>query len=512
MALKTDAHWQLIGKKAHHGIALPLSALRSQTSCGIGEFYDLLPLIDWCKKISFDCLQLLPLTDIGRDTSPYNSMSSCALDPMYLSIAALPGADAKALVSSFRDLTHLPRVALQEVKQKKLEWLYTYFLQTFPQVETTEDYQRFLTEQGWLLPYALFQMCKSQYGGLSWQNWPASARQYNPSLIHASKQMVDFHAYLQYLSYQQLRSVRDYATSNGIFLKGDLPILLSPDSVDVWANPSLFDLTLVAGAPPDYYNKQGQKWGFPLPRWEAMHKNDFSWWKQRLDAAAEGFHLYRIDHVVGFFRIWGIPPNKPAIEGHFVPKNPHLWPSHGEEILEKIVKSSPLLPIAEDLGVIPKEVPQILKKLGICGTKVLRWQRDWELDERYIPYHLYDPLSMTTVSTHDCDTLRGWWQFYPEEAKAFCAFKKWNYQPDLPSERILEILHDAHHTPSYFHINLLQEYLALIPHFVHMNPKEERINIPGELLSTNWTYRFIPFVEEITGHEQLTAHMSSFAK
>lgn len=510
MALNTETHWQHIGKKSHHGFALPLSALRSQTSCGIGEFYDLLPLIDWCKQLSFDCIQLLPLTDMGHDTSPYNSMSSCALDPVYLSLRALPGANQEELASSFHDLTHLPRVAIQEVKQKKLDWLYTYFLHTFAAAESSADYQQFLETQPWLLPYALFKACKSQYGNRHWQDWPKSARQYNPSLIHASQEMVNFHAYLQYLCYKQLKFVRDRASSSSIFLKGDLPILLSPDSVDVWANPSLFDLSLVAGAPPDYYNKLGQKWGFPLPNWEAMDRHGFFWWKQRLQAAAEGFHLYRIDHVVGFFRIWGIPQNKPAKEGHFIPKNPHLWPAHGEHILEKILEASSLLPIAEDLGVIPKEVPLTLKKMGICGTKVLRWQRDWEHDEQYIPYHLYEPLSMTTVSTHDCDTLTGWWQAYPEEAKAFCAFKQWNYRLDLPPERILEILRDAHSTPSYFHINLLQEYLALFPNFVHLNPQEERINVPGELLPTNWTYRFKPFVEEIVEHEPLAAHMRSF--
>ncbi len=512
MALKTETHWQPIGKRAHHGLAIPLSALRSRKSCGIGEFYDLIPLIDWCRQISFDCIQLLPLTDMGRDTSPYNSMSSCALDPIYLSLRTLPDANQAELAASFHELTHLPRVAIQEVKQKKLNWLYTYFLHTFSSIEKTEDYQRFIEGQAWLLPYALFKACKTQYGERCWQDWPESARQYDPSLIHTSQQTVNFYVYLQYLCYKQLKTVRDYATSQSVFLKGDLPILLSPDSVDVWENRSLFDLTLVAGAPPDYYNKLGQKWGFPLPNWEAMREEQFSWWKQRLKMAAQGFHLYRIDHVVGFFRIWGIPQNLPAKEGHFIPKNPRLWPAHGEHILEKILEASPLLPIAEDLGVIPKEVPLILKKLGICGTKVLRWQRDWEDGERYIPYHLYEPFSMTTVSTHDCDTLRGWWQFYPEEAKAFCLFKGWNYQRNLPPERILEILHDAHHTPSYFHINLLQEYLALFPNLVHSNPQEERINIPGEILPTNWTYRFKPFVEEIAQHASLATHMRSFVE
>lgn len=510
MALKTEVHWQRIGKKAHHGMALPLSALRSQKSCGIGEFYDLLPLIDWCQSLSFDCIQLLPLNDMGNDTSPYNAQSSFALDPIYLSLAALPGADIKELAALFQSLTLLPRVSIQAVKEKKMEWLYAYFLKTFSAIEKTKEYEEFIETHNWLLPYALFKACKSQYGGIFWKDWPLPARQYDPSSLNISQESVNFHTYLQYLSYRQITHVRDYAASRDVFLKGDLPILLSPDSADVWADPSFFDLTLAAGAPPDYYNKEGQRWGFPLPNWEAMRESGFSWWKERLKAASFGFHLYRIDHVVGLFRIWGIPQGKLAKEGHFIPKNPHLWPKHGEDILEKLLEISPLLPIAEDLGVIPNEVPLILKKLGICGTKVIRWQRDWQGDEKYIPYELYEPFSMTTVSTHDCDTLRGWWQTYPDEAKAFCLFKRWDYRFDLPPERILEILHDAHRTPSYFHINLLQEYLSLFPELVHLDAKEERINIPGDNIPTNWTYRFKPFVEEIIEHGALAAYMRSF--
>lgn len=508
--MKTEKHWEKIGLYPHHGVALPLSSLRTQKSCGIGEFFDLMLLIDWCKKIDFDCIQLWPLNDTGSDTSPYNALSSCALDPIYLSLHALEDVNAKELIESFHSLTHLPRVAIQEVKQKKIKWLYTYFQKHFSKIRKTKKYSEFVEKHSWLLPYALFKTLKHLHNDQSWQDWPLDAREYHPKLVDGHQESIDFYTFLQYLSYSQLEEVKRYATSQNIFLKGDIPILLSPDSADVWSRPSLFDLTLSAGAPPDYYNKHGQKWGFPLINWEAMEKEDFAWWKERLQVSGLFFHLYRIDHVVGFFRIWGIPLGKKAKEGHFIPKDPHLWPLHGKKILEMLLKTSPLLPIAEDLGTIPKEVPILLKNLGICGTKVVRWQRDWEGDRSYLSYASYEPFSMTTVSTHDCDTLSGWWQNFPEEAQSFAFFKGWTYEKTLSLEQLFEILKDAHQTPSYFHINLLQEYLALFPELVHHSPEQERINIPGSQTPQNWTYRFKPFLEEIVLHEKLGKAMRTF--
>ena len=505
--IKTEKHWQQVGLYPHHGVALSLSSLRSRKSSGIGEFYDLLPLIDWVQSIGFDCIQLLPLNDAGNDISPYDALSSCALDPVYLSLTAL---DDPADLESFRELTNQTRTPIHEVKKKKMAWLYSYFQKRFQTISQTPAYAAFLQNHSWLLPYALFKTYKHQFKHISWQNWPSPFRDYNLKQLHPSEESIHFHTFLQYLCFKQLSYVKSYASSRRIFLKGDISILLSPDSADVWANRPLFDLSLAAGSPPDYYNKEGQNWGFPLINWEAMRQTNFSWWKERLKTSELFFHLYRLDHVVGFFRIWAIPPDKQAKEGHFIPEDPRLWEAHGEAILEMMLDSSPLLPIAEDLGTIPKEVPITLKRLGICGTKVIRWQRDWEhCQGAFIPYSSYEPFSMTTVSTHDSDTLSGWWQNFPDEAKAFATFKGWAYETKLSKERLLEILHDAHHTPSYFHINLLQEYLALFPELVHANVDDERINIPGTQSDKNWTYRFVPYLEEIMDHKALADAMRS---
>lgn len=510
--MKTEEHWKRIGLFSHHGIAVPLFSLRSQKSCGIGEFLDLLPLIDWCKSVHFDTIQLLPLNDTGNDPSPYNLLSSCALDPIYLSLADLP--EAHSLLQelhSFLPLMQLPHLARGEVKRKKIEWLRRYFAQTFPSLALTDAYRSFCNLNQWLPSYALFKALKEQHGGISWQDWPLELQSPPQREIPSFRSSIDFHSFLQFHCFSQMKKVRDHASRKKVFLKGDLPLLPSPDSADVWANRSFFNLDLSAGAPPDAFNPLGQKWGFPLFLWENLRKTNFHWWKERLRSLEPLFHIYRIDHVAGFFRMWGIPKDKKAIAGSYLPANPTLWEKQGREILEMMIETSPLLPMAEDLGTIPQEVRTTLKELGICSTKVIRWERRWKQDQSYIPYAEYEPLSLTTVSTHDIDTLQLWWKSSPSEAIPFAHFKHWTYHPDLSREEHISILRDAHQTPSHFHINLLQEYLALFPELVSPNPEEERINVPGTLLPTNWTYRFRPFVEELISHRPLADCMRSFA-
>lgn len=498
--MNADKHWEPIGKQPHHGICVPLFSIRTQQSCGIGEFLDLLPLIDGCKELGFDCIQLLPLNDTGEDPSPYNAISSCALNPIYLSLRALPDSEELfADLELFSPLTQMQRVAYGQVKHQKIKWLFSYFQKHFHAHSKLASYQAFCREnQSWLIPYTAFKACKDAYGNKHWLDWPEKHRRFGmPTEFQVA---IDFHTFLQFHCFTQMQKVRAFATTKKLFLKGDLSILLSPDSADVWAHPELFDRQYSAGAPPDAYNEQGQKWGFPLFNWQAHRSSSFAWWKQRFSTFEKFYHLYRIDHVVGFFRIWAIPAEKKATEGHFIPQDPSLWLPQGKELLSMMLQNCSLLPIAEDLGTIPDAVYPLLKELEICGTKVLRWQRQWKQDKSYLPYSAYEPLSLTTVSTADSSTLAGWWQEEVDDAMAFAQFKHWTYTPELSFDQRLSILHDAHQTPSYFHINLLQEYLALFPAFIWETAKEERINVPGTFLPTNWTYRYRPYVEEIFTH------------
>jgi len=490
--------WETIGLHPHHGIQVPLFSLHTKSSCGIGEFLDLLPLIDWCKSVGFDVIEILPINDTGDDKSPYNPLSSCALDPVHLSLASLPGGPS---IEPFAPFQPLQRLAYAEIKRLKLTWLYEYYQKSFPTLSTQPEYQQFLKTSPWLSEYALFLAIRSEYGGKNWKDWPPALQTYNETEIDARKTQVDFHRFVQYLCYSQMSQVKAYANTNNVFLKGDLPILISPDSVDVWAHRSLFCLDLDAGAPPDYYNRLGQHWGFPLFHWDVMRKNHYAWWKRRLASYEPFFHIYRIDHVVGFFRIWGIPKGKKPTEGSFIPEDSTHWMPQGREILQMMIDSSPLLPMAEDLGVVPPTVTTLLHTLGICTMKVLRWQRT--PGQGYLPLSQYEPFSLSTLSTPDMDLLQVWWKKFPEEAIPFAHFKQWDYHPDLTPEQRKEILTDLHASSSLFHINLLQEYLALFPDLVWPNPEDERINIPGTLLPTNWTYRLRRPLETLLAHQPL---------
>lgn len=486
------AQWKTIGIYPHHGICLPLFSLKTRKSSGIGDFGDLRLLIDWCCAVGFDCIQLLPLNDSGNDPSPYNALSSCALNPIYIDLHDLPHFQGD--LSVFAPLNDQPRLEYLEVKRLKLHFLDQYFETAFHELSQTIEYQQFLEQNPWLASYANFKALKDEHHQSHWGEWPT----HSPSNGNA----VHFYCFLQFLAFTQLAKIKQYAEKKGIFLKGDIPILLSPDSADVWANRSLFNLNDSAGAPPDFYNLEGQKWGFPLYQWDEMRKNHFAWWKQRLQVAERLFHIYRIDHVVGFFRIWAIGAHEKPSEGRYVPEDPLQWGDLGREILEMMIQSSSMLPMAEDLGAsIPAIVTQTLHEFGICGTKVMRWVR--QLNGEWSDGSDYDPISLTTISTPDSEPLQLWWKVRPNEAAALASHQHWSYHPDLSLWQREEILKEAHHTASLFHINLLQEYLALVPSFCSQQPEDERINVPGTLLSTNWTYRFKPFLEEIVQRKEL---------
>lgn len=507
--------WKKIGVRHHHGILIILSALHSQHSCGIGEFLDLLPMIDWCQHLGIDTIQLLPLNNREGNPSPYDAFSSLALNPLYLSLYALPHLEKHPeLIDALKTLTQLTnteRIVYREVFTHKMHWLHTYVDVTGNKILESQAFKQYVHDHPWVESYSLYRTLKDQFRDSPIESWPSELRSIHPqersSLIKHHQNPINFYILLQYLCFLQLKSVKEYANKRGLFLMGDLPILLSKDSVDVWEHPELFITHLQAGAPPDVYNQEGQNWGFPIFNWDAERSNQFSWWKQRLGYAGHFYDLFRLDHVLGFFRIWAIPPGHLSKEGYFVPPDQEQWESQGREILSMICASTEMLPIAEDLGTVHKMVRPCLTQMGICGTKVMRWERKWETDKHYLLNQEYPPISLTCVSTHDSEPLSLWWKLFPDEAQILAQDKHWIYTPELTLRQREEILWDSHHTASLFHINPLQEYLALFPELVHYTPEEERINIPGKILPTNWTYRYLPPVEEIISHESLFQKM-----
>lgn len=514
--------WELIGIKQHRGIAIPLFSLHTANSCGIGEYPDLAPLIDWCVEVGLDIIQLLPLNDTGLDTSPYSALSAYAMNPVHLGLVQLPHAmQDEALRQVAKELQSTTRaskrVDYKTVHAKKDVFLRRYYLLYGKDIKARNDYLEFQKKnKDWLENYALFKALKIRHYWSSWEAWPPLYKDPSPafcaSLPHDLQEEVDYHIFLQYLCFNQLADVKKYAQNKHILLKGDIPILINRESADVWRYRNLFLLQLAAGAPPDMYSKDGQKWGFPLYNWDALAAQHYQWWIERLKVASLLYHLYRIDHIVGFFRIWGIPISRPARDGHFVPEDKNTWIPHGAVIMKVMLENCDMLPIGEDLGTVPPEVRVYLKSIGICGTKVMRWERRWEEDKGYIDPKDYPAESMTTVSTHDSETLGQWWRNYPEEAKLFAQTLGWTYSPDLTDEQRLEILRISNHSGSLFHINLLPEYLALIPGMTWPDPDDERINVPGIISGRNWTYRLKPSLEEIRANVPLKQCMTEILK
>ena len=509
-------HWKRVGVKHHHGINVPLFSLRSSKSAGIGEFPDLVPLLRWLPTLGMDVLQLLPLNDTGGDSSPYNALSAFALNPLHLGLRLLPDSNSDPeLVDTLEKLTQLNngnRVDYHALRPLREKFLWRYYQLLFSSFCDSEDYKKFVESNAWLSPYAVFKTLKEAHNHCSWEAWPKQFQNPNAGLISqledAHRERVNYHRFVQYLCSRQFHQVKRVANQEGVLLKGDIPILLSRDSADFWYHRDLFYPELSAGAPPDMYCPDGQSWGFPVYNWDAIEQQHFTWWRDRLANAEQYYHLYRLDHVVGFFRIWTVPPEGSAVDGTFLPEDESLWIAQGRKILLMMLECSKMLPIGEDLGIIPDEVRECMRALKICGTKVMRWERLWKEDEQpFVDPKDYPEESLTTVSTHDSEPLKLWWESFPEEARALADHKGWNYDQLLTRERMQMLLRESHHSNSLFHINLLNEYLQLLPEMRWDSLAQERINTPGTMSDDNWSYRFRPFVEEIVSSASLKAEL-----
>ncbi len=512
----TENSWDKIGLNHHHGINLTLSSLHSKESCGIGEFYDLIPIIKLLETIGFDLIQLLPLNDMGFETSPYNALSSCALNPIYLSLNKLPflekDSKLKQSLIRFKKFTYLHRVAYSSVLSEKIEFLWEYFHKFSTLFEKDTRFQDFLTKHTWIKQYALFKALKDHYKDKNWKEWREvdknPTKRHLKALMERNSKSILFYSIVQYLCFSQMRKVKQVANSHGIFLKGDIPILISPESMDVWLYREEFNQEVLAGAPPDNFNEEGQLWGFPTYNWKHIRQDNYRWWKRRLNIAEEFYDIFRIDHIIGFYRIWGINKGLKAIEGRYIPKE--IWTQliQGEEILNKLLSFATMLPIGEDLGLDIIHIQKSMKSLGIAGTRVMRWEKTHPSNQ-FIPLKEYEPLTLSTVSTHDSETLEEWFNQNQKESLHFCTSHNIPYEKKLTPELRFNLLKASHSTSSLFHINLLGEYLALFDNMIWQEKEFERINIPGKVLPTNWVYKLRPSVEEIISHKELQIRLKS---
>ena len=318
------------------GTVIPIFSLRSEGSFGVGDFGDLKMMVDWCAKTKQRVLQVLPINDTNmtytwQDSYPYNSISIYALHPQYTDFRQLPALKDEALKAKFEalrlELNALPQIDYERMNNAKLEYLRALFAQEGKNIMKSEAFKKFFNQnKAWLVPYAAFCHYRDLYGTATFQDWPdhhelpESEREAMTKPATKIYKEVAFWYFVQFNLDQQMRAAHAHARKNRVILKGDIPIGISRDGVEAWVEPKYFNLNGQAGAPPDDFSADGQNWGFPTYNWDEMLKDGCSWWVRRFRKMAEYFDAYRIDHVLGFFRIWEIPvPEKSGLMGQFSP-------------------------------------------------------------------------------------------------------------------------------------------------------------------------------------------------
>lgn len=323
-------HWR--GK----GTAIPVFSLRSDEDFGVGDFYDLMPMIDWAVLTGQTFIQILPINDTTMsgtwmDSYPYNANSTFALHPQYLRLSELGKIHDPARQQYYDDLARklndLKEIDYERVNSAKNAYTREIFAQEGDKVVATDNFKAFVAKnEEWLRPYAAFCILRDRFATPEFNKWGKYAV-YEPGKVDALQiecpNDFEYVYYIQYNLDKQMRHVRDYAHSKGVAIKGDIPIGISRTSVDAWKYPYLFNMKSQAGAPPDDFSVLGQNWGFPTYSWEEMSKDGFAWWKARFSKMSEYFDAYRIDHVLGFFRIWEIPIDQiHGLLGRFNPALP----------------------------------------------------------------------------------------------------------------------------------------------------------------------------------------------
>ncbi len=323
-------HWKAAG------VVIPVFSLRSQGSQGVGDFGDLHSLVDWAAHTGMRVIQLLPIYDTTQtstwtDCYPYNAISIYALHPLYIDLRQLPAIADEAFMQEHRHecaeangLQHLDYERALNLKQRYLRRLYQ---QEGEATRSTAAFRTFYKKnEDWLIPYSVFCHLRDQENTSYFPMW-STLSEYSPQEAQAYAQEhaseVGFFVFVQYLLSTQLKDATTYARNNGVLLKGDIPIGISRTSVEAWTEPKYFNMDSSAGAPPDDFSADGQNWGFPTYNWPRLQEDGNRWWIERFRKMAEYFDAYRIDHVLGFFRIWEIPTTAVSgLLGHFAPSLP----------------------------------------------------------------------------------------------------------------------------------------------------------------------------------------------
>ena len=499
------------------GTAVPVFSLRSESDFGIGEFNDLKDLVDWAVKTGQCIIQILPINDTTRkgewkDSYPYSPVSSFALHPIYIHLQDLGIKETAAFKKEQQELNALPEIDYPRVYKSKMALVRKAFTARGQKDLECAACRKFIKENAyWLDEYAEF--CAKRDG-----NEP------------------EYHKWIQFHLDKQLSAQVKYARSKGISLKGDLPIGVSQDSADAYYHPELFNLDSSAGAPPDYFSQDGQNWGFPTYNWDEMAKDDYAWWKSRLRKMSQYFDAFRIDHILGFFRIWEIPAEqKSGLMGHFNPALPYsadeiyfmrlpreglfhedprhpgfwqplikpdtsrlewwqkdrfdalytdffyhrhdeFWRRNAERKLPELLSASGMLACGEDLGMVPDCVPGVMDHWKILSLEMTQMDKG----------HGWPTLSVCATSSHDMSTLR------MQNAEAG--------KGDMAPWEVKRILWNHLNSRSMLAIFPLQDWVAIDENLRRKDFMEERVNQPADP-NHHWRFRFHLPISELTSEK-----------
>ena len=489
------------------GLTVPLFSLRSHRDFGIGEIGDLPRLGDWARGVGFRVLQLLPTFELARgETSPYGARTAFGLDPIYISLRDVPELDASVIhdalgpsgeaeLAALRARKAVDYVAVRAIKERVLGRAFQRFVEREIAHDTprARAFRDFRNEAGaWEDDLSLYVAIRSEREEHGWSTWPAGLRDREPRALQEARERLARpilqHAYAQFVAGEQWAAARRALKERGVALMGDLPFIVGGESADAWAHRHLLRTDVSLGAPPDAYSEEGQDWGLPAYDFARLEQEGFSWLTARTRRARQLYDLFRIDHVVGYFRQWIKP--RGAQKGHFDLPSERVQEARGRAVLTAMVREAgPGAIVAEDLGVIPHWVRGVMRSLSIPGYRVLPWERDGDVvrDPRSFP-----PLSVATWSTHDTAPIALWWrEMTPADRGAITAMMAGS-GADVAAHATGAALFEAHMrslfgSGSSLALALLQEILG----------EDQRINTPGTVGPENWTTRMATPIEAL---------------
>jgi 4-alpha-glucanotransferase len=505
----------------HAGALVPLFSIPSRDSWGIGEIPDLPRLAQWLKEGGLDIVQLLPVNEMADgQNSPYSALSAMAIDPIYIALGEIEeftaaGGEASMSRDDRADLDRARAAAavdyrhIRTLKSRALGEAFVRFDQDQWQTGSVRAmaFREFMErERWWLEDYSLFRALHRENEGRYWIEWENGVRLREPAALDEARRRLSaeirYYTWLQWVADEQWQRARRECAPVGIF--GDFPFMVSGDSADVWARQQQFRLDASVGVPPDAFSETGQDWGLPVYRWDIIAETDYEWLHQRARRCAELYDGFRVDHLVGFFRMF-VRERDGAT--HFVPPGQPAQIAQGERLMALFADSGARL-IAEDLGVVPDFVRESLARLHVPGLKVLRWEREWHTEGR--PFRdpaSYPAESVAISGTHDTETLAEWWETADEAERAGVAALAPCYDAGVRADQpFSDAIRDALITALF----AAGSDVLLLP-VQDIFGWRDRINTPAVVDDINWTWR-LPWPVEDLLSEPIALERAAFLR